>query len=352
MTCKRFLEVSKYHVFMDRKVLNLHKIDFYDDKPPISMFRNSFRFFPSVTLYLVRFNDNNLFWKIFGYYIKNLEIKICSIKKTKLLQILYHCPNLEQLTIQNFDELLSSWNRRTLNLEPEKFNPLCRLRELKIRNVNNLTAELFDYLTDMMPILEVLEVTNCFINTTATARVKIIDHIVYFCELRAPRIRTINLSGTPADDIALKKLAAVEDLHLTGFSLTFLGKMSDDGIQAMIRSQPTLTHLDLSGSIGLVDEGLILITMKMPNIKVLNIRQCVMLTCRGFAALKDMKHLEILNVSECERIKDEGFIEGLTGKYRTVGTVSRLSACYTYQHLNYKRRNFFQEEIGMIGSRI
>lgn len=311
LTCKRFLEASKYYQFMEGRVLNLHKIDFYDEKPPISMLNKSFRYFTSITLYLVRFMDNNMFWRIFGPFVKELSFRMCVIKKIKFLQILNLLPNLETLIIYNFDELLSTWDME----KEEKIQPMLpKLKVLKLQKINYCSPPVFDFLTDMMPNVQHIEMSDCFLNCSAAARVRIIDHIFYFVAIHAPDIHTINISGTPVDDIALGKLGSVEGLQLKTFGMTFMGKISDDGMLAMIKALENITYLDMSGSLGLVDDAMSIICRRMPFLKTLKIRQCVMVTCYGMKELSRLKQLEVLDISECERIRDEGLVEGLCPK--------------------------------------
>lgn len=307
LTCKRLLEISKYYEFMERKVLNLHKVDFEENGQPISMLANSFRYFANVSLYLVRFTDNNLFWRIFGKYIKNLSFRMCVIKKIKFLQILCLLPNLESLTIYNFDELLSTWDLE----KKEKIKPyLPKVKVLKLQKINYFSPITFDFLTDMMPYIEHIEISDCFINCPSRDRVRIIDHIFFFVAMQ-PSVHTLNISGTHVDDIALGKLGSIVGLRLDSFSMTFMGKISDDGILTLINALENLTALDISGSLGLVDDAMSIICRRIPNLKTFKMRKCVMVTCEGIKELIRLRKLEVLDISECERIKDEGFVEGI-----------------------------------------
>ncbi|XP_063708705.1 uncharacterized protein LOC134837267 [Culicoides brevitarsis] len=307
LSCKRLLEASKYYEFMERKVLNLHKVDFEEHGQPIAMLTNSFRYFAHVSLYLVRFADNNLFWRIFGKFIKTLSFRMCVIKKVKFLQILCLLPNLESLTIYNFDELLSTWDLE----KKEKIKPyLPKVKTLKLQKINFFSPQTFDFLTDMMPYIEHIEISDCFVNCPSRDRVRIIDHIFYFIAMQ-PLVHTLSISGTHVDDIALGKLGSIVGLKLDTFSMTFMGKISDDGILTLINALENLTNLDLSGSLGLVDDAMSIICRRIPNLKVFKMRKCVMVTCEGMKELIRLRKLELLDISECERVKDEGFVEGV-----------------------------------------
>uniref|UniRef100_A0A336M0P5 CSON005795 protein n=1 Tax=Culicoides sonorensis TaxID=179676 RepID=A0A336M0P5_CULSO len=313
-TCLRFFEASKYYRFMDQRLLSLHKINFTEYEPPISTLLETERYFSNITLYVVRFSDYNHFWCKFGRFVKSLTLKMCIVKKDKFLQILSFLPNLETLTLYDCNELLNRWQEEVFEdmIKPS----LPKLKRINFQKITILKPHVFDYLFDMAPKLEYLEISECFTDCTdAVARVKIIDHAIQSLTKKAKKgFKCLNLLGTHIDDIALLKLAEIPDLKLNQLSLTFTGRITNPGMLDLLKVQTNLTSLDLSDSMNLLDYCLMLICSKMPHLKQLKLKRCVMITDIGIREIVHLKNLLVLDITGCERISDKGFLEGVKGQ--------------------------------------
>lgn len=313
LTCHQFFEASKYYKFMDQRNLLLHKITFSDDEPPITYLRESARVFHSITLYVVRFTDNNFFWADYGCHVRHLILKMCIVKKDKFLSILRYLPFLEELTLYDCNELLNRWPEE----ESDRYKPrLQRLKRINLQKIIVIKPHVFDYLYDMAPNLEALEITECFKECAdSVLRVKMVDHCILSLVRKKKQIKKLLLYGTPVDDLALMNLVNIEDLSLEHFSLTFTGRISNPGMLDFLKMHTSMTSLDLSDSLNLLDYCLFVICNKMENLRELRLRRCVMISDFGLKELAKLKKLSVLDLSGCERLTDTGMKKGLIGEY-------------------------------------
>lgn len=312
LTCQRFLEATKYYQFMYQRSLLLHKINFCEDLLPISDLLNSCRCFAHITLYVVRFSDNNYFWMVFGGFVRSLTLKMCIVKKDRFLAILRYLPNLEELSLYDCNELVARWPRE----DADCYKPrLFKLKKLNLQKISVLPAHVFDYIFDMAPNLTCISLVDCFKECTdSVLRVKMIDHCILAMYRKRKQLTSVDLLGTPLDDLALVKLAA-NGLTLSNFSLSFTGRISNPGILDFFKMQDTLTTLDLSDSLNLLDHCLFLICSKMSSLRVLKLRRCVMISDFGIKEVVHLKKLLCLDISGCERISDNGFHDGVVCKF-------------------------------------
>lgn len=274
----------------------------------------SSRYFSNIILYVVRFSDYNNFWCNFGRFVKSLTLKMCIVKKDKFLTILSFTPNLETLTIYDCNELVNRWPDDGFEdmLKPSLF----KLKRINLQKITLFKPHVFDYLFNMAPSLETLEISECFTDCIdAVARVKIVDHTILSLAKKAKRgFKCLHLLGTHLDDIALLKLSEVPDLKLNQLSLTFTGRVSNPGMLDLLKVQTNLTSLDLSDSLNLLDYCLMLICSKMPKLRELKLKRCVMITDIGIREIAHLKELLVLDITGCERISDKGFLEGVKGQ--------------------------------------
>lgn len=221
---------------MKQRVLSLHKIIFSDWESPIGDLNESCRVFHKIALYLVQFPDHttNYFWLVFGDYIQQLTLEKCIVKKHKLLAILTYLRNLEELTICDCNEMLNRWPEDDSD---EYRLQLHNLKRIRFRRITILKPYVFDYLFDMAPNLEELEVTDCFKKCpNAVMRKKMVDHCILSLVRKKHQIRSLFMHGTAIDDLDLMQLVNIEGLRLTKLSLTFTGRMTNPAMLDTRRS--------------------------------------------------------------------------------------------------------------------
>lgn len=296
---------------IEQRTLFLHKINFSEDESPIAELKESNRIFTDITLYVVRFTDHNFFWMDFGRFVKRLTLKMCIVKKDKFLSIIRYLPHLEELTLYDCNELLNRWPEE----DSDRYKPrLPRLKRINLQRITVLKPFVCDYLLDMAPNLETLEITECFKECAdSVLRVKMVDHCILSLVKRKYKVKSLFLYGTPVDDLALTKLVNIDGLSLERFSLTFNGRISNPGMLDFLKIHSNMTVLDLSDSLNLLDYCLVIICQKMVHLRELRLKRCVMISDFGLKELAKLKKLMILDLTGCERITDKGIQKGLIG---------------------------------------
>lgn len=321
---------------MDHRVLHLNKITFSDWIQPVSDLNESSRVFHHVNLYLVHFPaTSNYFWYIFGSYIKTLVFERCIVKKSKFLEILHYLDNLEELTICECNEMLSRWPEDTDNAGSTSFS-LQKLRRINLQKITILKPHVFDFLFDMAPNLDALEVSLCFKKCVDSVLIKkMVEHSILALVRKKHLIKSLFFHGTPIDDLDLMKLVSIEGLSLERLSMTFTGRLLNPAmvdaarrtgvrnkkivelgwILEFLRVHQNMVYLDLSDSLNLLDYCLCIIGKNMPNLKELRLKRCVMISDFGIKELANLKKLEVLDITGCEKITDKGIQEGVTGRW-------------------------------------
>ncbi|XP_055628482.1 dynein regulatory complex subunit 6-like isoform X2 [Toxorhynchites rutilus septentrionalis] len=346
-TCRRWFEAAHYYTPFNEKLLfRFSNVNFSDCEPPIRNFLDGFRIFPRIEITSVTFYGNSDFWPDFGEFILELTIKNCLIRDTELSWVLQHVPNVRKLKIESCDELFRTWHFDKRFRCCESNFVLEHLQDVSLANNDFIDEMHFNWIMTISPNVAHLDISNCFKMVTAQRRVAMVDHIMRFINKKRFQLLTLKFNGTLSiDDICLSTLAILEGLCLESVSLTFCDKIPPaiidllrrqpelkitqalqfkvnktkktirtPGFISFLTSQPELVHLDLSGSLGVTDEVMELITSCLPNLKTLKLRRCILITDEGIMDIVKLEHLEVLDLSNCERISDRAMFNGVIGR--------------------------------------
>ncbi|XP_053680171.1 F-box/LRR-repeat protein 7-like [Anopheles nili] len=312
LVCRSWYDAYRYLEFMRAITLHIHDVEFVDNGHPLKGLLTSYRYFTDVRITKVVFGVKSEFWSEFGEAIEQLTLEKCTIWKHKLASILKHLPNLRRLNLFNCPDLFKTWKQ--IENVTVSWNPVMpKLRHLSLARNNRFQEHHFDYLVQLAPNLDSIDVSDCFSSIEARQRVLMINHILEYVRMNHARLRHLFLGGTPIDNVFLRGLADIRGLSLDSLALMVCEKIptNEPGIMDLLRTQIRLTHLDLSKSLALNDSALIQISRAMPQLETLILNRCWMITDYGITAIKDLVRLRHIDLTNCERITDVGLVGGL-----------------------------------------
>lgn len=297
--------------------MNFDGISLDDNSAALKIFLANTRVFKNFNFSVVKFGATNSLFKHYGETVEELLFRICILRKKKLFSILKYLPNLRSLSIEECSDLFRTWkltdafiNSKVMNMKFEKLN------SFSLARTKYLIPPIFDRLIQMMPNLEYLNLSNCFITMDAPSRSDILNHLLTYIRNNQNKLKALQLNGTPIDDLFWLKLSEMIMLKLEALTLTYCGKISPQtgGILSLLRMQSSIEHLDLTDSLGLTDQCLIVICKNMPQLKTLKIRKCWMITDYGACEIIKLRKLKVLDISNCERITDTSLLQGFAMK--------------------------------------
>jgi F-box and leucine-rich repeat protein 9 len=328
-TCKRFFEISEHYKFTDDSKLSITKTTFNDNFEPAKDFLMSFRSFPNISFTEVEFNDSQKFWLKHGEAVESLTINSCDITVRKLKSILNQTTNLRQLKIQDSRELFMSGRLFEENdMMMESVESLCLPKN------RYLSDSLFSRITRVMPNLSSLDLSSNSISfhrglykkfypkhideETGSESVFTFHFIRKFIEKRADKIKKLNFNSTLIDGNTLESLSEIENLKLDSLHLRQCDQLTNDGFISLIKTQPNITHLDLTFSVRITDPSLMVICENLKLLKVLKVRRCRALTDVSVKMISELPELETLDISECDLITSASILEGIASKKNEV----------------------------------
>lgn len=326
LVCQRFHAATQHSDFQSQLFLNLYKIHFSNDSPPISNLLNSSRDFYSVVLDQVEFGVNDsAFWTQFGDNIERLVIRSCDMRGKTFYNILRCVKNLRVLKIDQCRELFMSgclFGQDTENCADLNFP---HLTTLSITENRYLSDSIFNRIVAITPNITELDMTSCHISfhrglyrkfypkqqVNPSESVLTFHYISQFIVQQATYLKALNFSRTLIDGAALSTLAAIDNLVLDRLELVHCDQLTNDGIITLFTKQIHITHLNLSESSRLTDYSLIKICNCLSELKTLKLRRCRAISDAGVKEIVKLKQLTYLDISECENITDAGIVEGV-----------------------------------------
>jgi F-box and leucine-rich repeat protein 9 len=292
LTCHQWFLAAQYYGFRNDVTLHLNEIQFAEHALPISHLLDSATSYLNISLTKVRFGGTNEFWLMFGPLVNSLTINSGIMAKNKFLSIIKYSTRLKRLTLENCNDLFKNWKTG----RPGKENISTVMKHLKFLSLANnvhLTEEIFNYLVQLAPNLEQLDLSQSFLSMEAARRRSSLLNILQYISENARKIKGLNFSGTPLEDSILFQLSETNNLKLTSLSMTFAGKETNPGIINLFHYQNSITFLDLSSSLSLTDFCLTKICSSMKDLKVLILKKCWMLTDYGVQEIEKLTKLEV-----------------------------------------------------------
>ena len=216
--------------------------------------------------------------------VRSLSLAGCHISASLFTSLLGHCTALEKLDIIrcNFLFMAPQFLSKPADGEMQTVS-LARLRELKnslgILVISNKT---FSRLVSVCPSLESLSLAdiNIVFDNMSTwgdeddSLFLTFDNIMRFLETNASRLTALDFSRTEIDDQALSSLAQIPNLSLTELCLGFCDEVTDKGVAALCKAQPSLKLLDLTDCRSVTDTSLESVCSACENIRILRLGEC------------------------------------------------------------------------------
>ena len=252
--------------------------------------------------------------------VRSLSLAGCDITEGLFTSLLSSCTGLEKLDITRCNALFMTGQLLTKPGDSLLLTEaLVRLRELKIAAIRYITDEAFNRLVSVCCNLESLSVagnhivfhTKNYLWKGKESAVLTFNNIMNFLEANASQIMVLDFSRTAINDEALSSLARIPDLSLRELYLAFCQDVTDNGIAALCKAQPSLELLDLSDCQSVTDGSLESICLECDGIHVLRLGKCRRVTDLSVCKLKSQRCLQRLDLSACYSITSRGLSLGL-----------------------------------------
>lgn len=245
---------------------------------------------------------------------------------------------MSHLKIENSRELFMSGR-----LFEENDLMLNNVTSLSLPNNRYLSDSLFSRITNIMPKLSSLDISNNSISfhrglykkfypkhdygdDIGSESVFTFHFIWKFVKNRADNIKELNFNSTFIDGNTLQQLSEIDNLEITSLHLRHCDQLTNDGFVSLVKAQPHLTHLDLTASVRITDPSVIVICETLKELKTLKLRKCRALTDVSIKMISELKKLEVLDISQCEFITSAAIVDGIALKKNEVLQELYLSA--------------------------
>lgn len=328
-TCRRWYEASRMPEFMARTRINLDCLQ-WNDHETIDEFQYGSRCANSVRMSQVDVHQLKLdFWDTMGEYITEMIFDDCFINEKTLYAILHRTNNLKSIEWNNCRDLFMCGVlfKEIHDLEPI-INTCQNIQSVSFRNNRYLSDGILCRAIELMGPLVSLDLSGCHISfhgglynrfypgneNKASESVLTFNFILQHIGSLASSMTSLDFSHTLIDSTGVTALAGIEKLRLEKLSLRACDQLTNSGIFALVKAQPNLIELNLSGSIRLTDPSLIEICRSLKQLKILKVRRCRALTDLGIMELPMLPQLECLDISDCELITSNGILAGIASK--------------------------------------
>ena len=250
--------------------------------------------------------------------VRSLSVADCQMSASLFTSLLSRCTALEKLNISRCNDLFMLSKPADVELLTVSFS---RLRELKIASVRYVSDETFSRLMSVCPSLESLSLADNRIvfdtkhlqslRSGKASRFLTFDSIMGFLKNNASQITALDFSRTEIDDEALSSLAQIPNLSLTELCVGFCDEVTDKGVAALCKAQPSLKLLDLTDCKSVTDASLESVCSACENIRVLRLGECRRVTDLSVCKLKSQHGLRQLDLNATYSVTSRGLSLGL-----------------------------------------
>ena len=257
--------------------------------------------------------------------------------------------NLASLELIECNDFFRNWIIKNTYKEYEvDVRELEKLTHVSFAGTDIMDEYQFNRIMRMAPNVESIDISNCFRKINDYRRVAMIGHVMRFINRFKFQIKKLHFSGTLSiDDLCLSNMAEMDGLQLTDVKMSYCDKIAvgiveifrrkpellyhdlapaikmkfhkkllqeAPGISDFLDKQNHITHLDLTSSLGLTDDFVLIITTKLLNLVTLKLARCFMITDRGISEISLLNKLEVLDLSHMEKLSDTGVFDGAIGR--------------------------------------
>jgi len=264
--------------------------------------------------------------------VRSLSLAGCDITESLFTSLLSRCTALEKLNISRCNALFMTGQLLSKPADGELLTvSLARLCELKIASVRYISDETFSRLVSVCASLESLSLagnqivfrTKKSLWSGKESALLTFDNIMRFLETNASQITALDFSRTAINDEALSSLAQIPNLSLTELCVGFCQEVTDKGVAALCKAQPSLKLLDLTDCQSVTDASLESVCSACENIRILRLGKCRRVTDLSVCKLKSQHGLRQLDLSACYSVTSRGLSLGLCS---TTSPVTHLTS--------------------------
>jgi hypothetical protein len=177
LVCHRFLEATKYWRFAHQRILNFTDGS-TDDFSPLSIFTNSERSFPNVSISNVNLDyDSEDFWINNGDNIEDIYFRNGLLRKDEFINVVKYTPYLKVLKIEtnnyfkNWEIIKNGYERRV---------QLICCQHISLAGNNFMNRDIFEYITSMASNVTELDLSHCFHTLSPIERNRLLDYVLAF----------------------------------------------------------------------------------------------------------------------------------------------------------------------------
>ncbi|XP_064641639.1 F-box/LRR-repeat protein fbxl-1-like [Lineus longissimus] len=274
-----------------------------------------------------------------GPNLQMVSFRGSDITENIFFSFLIHCNSLIKLDLSCCNALFMSGKLLEKEMDRSKLKHVLKhLKELNLSSIRQISDETFNRITSVAPGLEVLSLELCTLWFQSTAylsrgrgasrnsgssNILSFDNLVNYLKQQCPTFKSINLSRTAINDESLEVLAEIPGLYLKELHLDTCKELTDKGLACALRKQTKLEVVDCRSCSEVGNGTIMAITEHLPNIRQINLRQCLRITDTSVAGLCNIPSIRKLDLSPCHDVTTKGLILGLSSP--TISGLTQLS---------------------------
>ncbi|XP_061679771.1 F-box and leucine-rich repeat protein 13 isoform X2 [Syngnathoides biaculeatus] len=274
-----------------------------------------------------------------GSKLDSLALPGSSVTEASLLALLPRLTSLRRLDLSGLDSLFMSgaFLSRKEHRQQVK-SALSSLEELDLSDLRYLSDLTFNRLTSCTPRLRRLSLAGCHIAfefdpyqgcpvgsvevSSALLSLRILRKLL--TEQRATFV-ALDLSRTAITPESLRSIAQVEGLSLEELCLQSCKELSDYSVEVLVKHQPGLQMLDISGCTELTSRAVVAVARGLSSLTQLSLSRDWKVTETGLAELVSVASLRGLDLSECLHVGGGEIVKGLSQRRAERAQLEKLN---------------------------
>nr|XP_057943835.1 F-box/LRR-repeat protein fbxl-1 [Doryrhamphus excisus] len=261
-----------------------------------------------------------------GPKLDSLALPGSSVSEASLLALLPRLTSLRRLDLTGLDSLFMSGaflsreeHRRQVR------SALSGLQELDLSDLRYLSDLTFNRLTGCTPRFRRLSLAGCHIafefdpyrgcpvgTEEVSSALLSLRNVRKLLTEQTATLTALDLSRTSITPESLRTIAQVEGLALEDLCLHSCKELTDYSVEVLVKHQPRLRRLDLSGCTELTSRAVVGVARGLGSLTRLSLSRDWRITETGLADLVSLSSLKSLDLSECLHVGGAEMVKGLS----------------------------------------